>query len=62
MKYIIHKNSRYPQKNYSGPSWYFAGIKDRYKESYDTYEEARELADKLSSVNGVGFTAAKLED
>lgn len=62
MKYIIHKNSRYPQKNYSGPSWHMAGIKDRYKEFYDTLEEAQELAVKLTAVNGVGFSAVKLEE
>lgn len=61
MTYIIHKNSRSPGfVSYSGITWDQAGLRNSYRETYETKEGAEFLAKKLSEANPVGFSVAEM--
>lgn len=61
MKYVIHKNSRLPnKKSYSGPTWDKAGIRHLYKEQYDNKKEAIRCASCLVIFNPVGFKVSEV--
>ena len=59
--WVIHKNSRMPGRvSYTGPTWERAGIREQYKEVYDSELKAKSLAYHLTLANpGVGFSVAK---
>lgn len=60
--YVIHKFSRAPdEESYSGPTWDHARIRHKYKEQYETYEEATLLAIQLSEFNPIGFLVTKVK-
>jgi hypothetical protein len=64
MKYVVHKNSRLPgDVSYTGATLDIAGLRNEYKETYDSYEEALSFAKKLTPFNpGVGFDASPVEE
>jgi len=56
MPFVIYKSTRIPRgDSYLGPTWDYAGIRDRYKTQYDSKEEAEEIAALLTKTNRVGF-------
>lgn len=60
--YVIHKTTRLPgDASYSGATWDRAGIRDRYREKYDSKREATALAAKLTECNPVGFEVTRVE-
>ena len=63
-RFVIHKTSRRPDGDYgsySGPTWDFAGLRDRYQAFYVSRNEAEELAGYLTIYNPVGFLVSKIE-
>lgn len=56
MQYFIHKSSRYTSTGYRGPACEHAGVEPG--KLYDSEEEAKIDAKKLSNVNPVGFTVS----
>jgi hypothetical protein len=59
--YVIHKVTRIPtDKSYSGSTWDKANLRDRYKEQYESEEEALLLAKALEYDNPVGFAVARV--
>lgn len=61
--FVIHKRSRTPTgKSYMGPTWDAAGIRELYRPTYASREEAERLADRLAKHNPVGFAVAPTED
>lgn len=62
-RFTIQKSTRadpYRTDSYMGPAWDAAGLRDRYKETYDDPEEAQELAAALTVENPVGFVVVQV--
>lgn len=59
--WVIYKNSRDPGRvSYTGPTWDRAGIREHYREVYDSELKAKSLAHHLTHANpGVGFSVAE---
>jgi hypothetical protein len=59
--YVIHKKSRNPKTlSYEGATWDTAQLREFYKPTYDSREEADLLCKLLSRHNPVGFTTSKV--
>lgn len=53
--YWIVKNGRVAVCSYTGSTWDAADLRDKCKTEYMCYTEAKELADKLTESNPIGF-------
>lgn len=61
--YIIVKSTRRVfAAAYRGPTWDAAGLRSRFKEKYQSREEAEQLAEALSQHNLVGFTVVEIKE
>jgi hypothetical protein len=53
--YWIVKDNKHAYYSYTGPTWDKANLRSFCKDSYTSFKEAQELADKLTEYNQVSF-------
>lgn len=61
-RYVIYKCTRSPGAvSYHGPTWDRAGLRHLWQATYKSFEEANDLAKKLTEANpGVGFAVSRI--
>lgn len=61
-KWVIVKVGRVTEdKSYSGATWDRAGLRPQYQEVYFDFDQAMDLAMKLSEYNPLGFKVVEID-